>query len=272
MANEISRYAHSLRQLINTTVANIAAHPLIKDPPIYYPIVNPGQEAEQVKIERYRTYDGIELIEPGLTLAVFPCYSSKTFNTGFRSSLFNSVKLEPYTLGAKSNKGFLYTATYYIAVSLYYADVSINNSINTKYYKSGKKVILDNLDILERPRDLIEGAYEGVPEEEYVEIEINPAEDILRDYLDLMRIVLDDIPRLYPFSIRHSQVVTYDYPTTSWLRENSDVYFHQAYLVWELGAYLPTQITFEPPVEYTNLSASAGLEIDKNRKPYWRAE
>jgi len=248
MTNLINnRYSHTLRQLINTTIVNIASHPLIKEPVVYYPIVTQGAEPEPVKIERYRTYDGIELIEPGLTLAVFPAYSSKTFNTGFRSSLFNSVKLKPYTMGSKNTPGFLYEVTYYIAVALYYSDVSINNSITVNYLKQDNRVVIYDKSQTFHPPDLIDKYTDFLPEENTLEIEINPAEDILRDYMDVLRIVLDDIPRLYPFSLRYTSVDTMDFPTTSWLRDNKDVYFHTSYLMWEVGGYLTTELPIDNP-------------------------
>ena len=160
--------------------------------------------------------------------------------------MFSSAKLKPYTLGAKSD-GFLYETTYYIAVALYYQDIALNNSIPVTFHKQEDRVILDDLDIDVEPRDLIWNSGQGVPSTNTLQLEINPAEDILRDYLDVLRVVLDDIPRLFPFSLRYSQVDSFDFPTTSWVQDNKNIYFHMAYLIWEVGGYLPSTVRVQDP-------------------------
>lgn len=248
----------TVRQLVLATIAGIASHPRIKKPEIYYPVADFGQPPEEVKIQRYRTYDGIELQEPGLTCAVYPLYSSRTLKTAASSKGTNkSVWFEPYTLGSGTDASSNYIATYSLIVQLYYQDMSINQTMqlpfNTLFSPLGLPVqhgytstadvaasgpltsppLNDNLNNNLRA---FSGAYF---QQDEITVEINPGEEIMREYLDLLRVVLDDMPTLRPLAVRSSSVKLFDFPTTSWNRENTDIYFHTAWLLWELSLFPP---------------------------------
>lgn len=224
----------TLRNIVYSTIAAIASHPIIKNPPVYYPVTTRTKTEKQIKVNRFRAYDGIELIEPGLTISVFPAHAEKSDG--------GAVQFKPYTLGAQ-NTEFLYQATYRLIISLAYQEVAIGEKTRVNYYQNhyyfpteqphGEQVVTEEYKQYLRQKDnrpLDKGS---------VVVEINPGEDILRDYLDIMKIVLDDIRHLPPWNIRSAQIVSYTFPTTSWLKQNTDVYFHTAYITWELVSFPP---------------------------------
>jgi len=204
-------------------------------------VINAGAEPQKISITSYKTYDGKELIEPGLTLAVYPTTNGNNYSATFT----------PYQMGQK-NSSFLYEAVYNLTVALYYQDVAIGEQIKVNHLYSGENSIAiknkdefksrEYLEAVTRPQDLINFRT--------LAIEINPAEDILRDYLEVIRYVLEDIPRLLPWSIRSQQVLGYKLPTTSWSKSNENIYFHKAELEWELSSFAPATVDlayFSPP-------------------------
>jgi len=254
-----SRVFPTMRQIVHYTLAAINCHPRIKNPGIYYP-VQTGLEPQEVFIESYRAYDGIELQSTGLSCDVFPYYSQRTFSSGPRGrSGGNSAKFMPINIGAKSSSGNFYEGVYQLIVQLQYPAVAINEQVEVSMNQvvSAHGIELTsphgyNVSLIEKqdeqPYDnslVIPGVREENEPGLYIQnnkftVEINPAEDLLRDYVDLMRLVLDDIPLMLPFSVRSTQVKEYDFPTTSWNRTSSDIYFHYAWLLWEISLYAPS--------------------------------
>lgn len=254
-----TRYFPSIRQIINSTIVGIAIHPAIKNPIIYYPVPELDGSKRPVRIERYRDYDGVELEEPGLTCSVFPFYSSRTLKTNPSPRLNDkSVSYEQYTLGPKTRAGSAVEATYRLIVQLNYQDVAINERINVPYHKlntiltnpipHGMQYITDEnvIDNINKFEGIdLDKALDTREPHSFIEhgeitVEINPGENILREYIDLIRIILDEMPTMVGWSIRSSEVKSIDFPTTSWLRTNTDVYFHSAWLLWELCIFAPT--------------------------------
>lgn len=258
----------TIRQLVHAAILGIASHPKITNPGIYYPIQIDGANNE-VKIEQYRAYGGYELENPGLCCSVYPAYSSRA--TKGSSPLVvtkeRSIKYEDYTLGRKFEEGSISFATYSLIIELTYQDVAFGPT-QSIYYDMVNPT--DGQIPLESPHGQnIEVKYNDTPnlqdnllstrlsnvgvqldQSQRVEFLINPAEELLREYMELLRLVLDDMPTIKPYSIRSSRVTSMDFPTSAWSRANEDIYFHSAYISWELTIFPPTnwrQVNFIPP-------------------------
>lgn len=231
------RYLPTVRNLIYSLLTQIHNHPLIKNPPIYFPS-SPNTKSEQAKITQYRTYDGKELIEPGLCLSVFPNYSSDIEPV--------SVKYKPETMGPKS-PGFLYEVTYDIVIAIMYQAVSLNEEEVFRYVSSKENnnkliVINENTTLIDKKKITDNLLEEQLINDQTFTIQVNPGEEILRDYLDLIRLVLDDIPSLLPWNTRFSYTKGYNFPTTSWESKSENIYFHRAYLNYEISLFSPAVI------------------------------
>jgi hypothetical protein len=232
------------RQLCRALINAIATHPLIKNPGIYYPaIVGDRVSTEPVRIEKWRLFGGIELIEPGLTLAVFPFHSS--FKTT-SASYSRSVTDKTMNFGDVGNRSELGRSNYStvggvirIVIQLYYREASFDAPIKiksdlvsftdiTSITPHGEHVQLgDELGTA----DLSSTEY--AVEDHMLDVQILPGEEILRDYIPLLRYVIRDITELRPFSIRNPFVHVVDYPTSNWIREGENLIFHTAYIVVE---------------------------------------
>lgn len=231
----MKRYFPTVKDLVYSSIIAINNHRFIQNPIVFSPVPDSNGRINPISINRYRTYDGKELIEPGLTLAVFPASSNRSESSAYINQPANSATFKTFELGPKNSK-YQYDATYKLVVALYYQEVALNESKEVVYYevKNKPEVIIENKNIArERKAKLWD------PKK--LSIEINPGEDILRDYLDVLRLIIEEISidGLLPWRVRGSQVTEYDFPTTSWSANNENIYFHYAYLYWELSMYAP---------------------------------
>ena len=259
----------SLNNLLKAVCASIHTHPLIKDPPIYHSINN-GEPPQQIKINRYRTYGGMELINIGeLTCAVYPAYVPRNNKTGHPTverDMQKSIVYTPYELGNISNQSSsLDKVKINIVVELHYHEVAIGgNPVTVDFLASSPLVadVFNNTDpnsygcfYLDKNNhnhnqfsqsiettDTLAQQFSNQPNRiitpDSFLIDINPAEDMLRDYMELLRIVLNQTS-LNPFGVKHSYVKNIDFPTNNWLENRENVYFHMAYLILEVEMYLP---------------------------------
>jgi hypothetical protein len=231
----MQRYFPTVKDLIYSAIAAIYNHRFIKNPIVYSPIPDNRGNYQPVSINRYRTYDGKELIEPGLTLAIFPASSNRAESSSYTNNPPNSATFTPFEIG-KKDSNYQYEGIYKFVVGLYYQEVAINETKDLIYYtlKNKPEVIIEDRDIArERKANLWDA--------KKLNIEINPGEDILRDYLDVLRLVIEelDVDGLLPWRVRGSQVTHFDFPTSSWSAKNENIYFHYAYLYWEISMYTP---------------------------------
>jgi hypothetical protein len=280
----MNRIIPSVRQLCYAVIGSIASHPLIQNPPIYYPVVKPGQNPQQILIKNYRTYGGMEILNVGdLCCAVYPSYVPRHPKSGHPSTERDnqkSISYAPYELG-KATEGALEKVKVNLIVELHYGDVALNRNPTTVDYISAVPLLGDYLNGiperrfgvfhtqkeanfgqpisadgqlrkefetltgLDQPKRLVSGQ---------VSVDINPGEEILRDYMELLRIVLNQSD-LLPFNVTSKFVKNIDFPTTSWLESSPNVFFHFAYLVWELEMYFPvTNYLFSSPEPVSNLN------------------
>ena len=246
----MAREFPTTRYLIYELLSHIKNHPLIKNPVVYTPSVE-KEEQTLVHVDRYRSYDGHEYTEPGLTVSVFPAYSSHTFSSGFRSNLFNSVKFTQSTLGSTQAYDSYQDCTYNIAVALQYQATAINETIKVRYTPVTNKnpIEIDSVQAL-----LSE--YDNSINSEMFEVEINYAEDILRDYLDVLRFVLIDFTPRNTLSVKSLEIESYDFPTTSWDKESEQIYFHYAYLMVKVKLIAPNSYSPLKPMPLKTINIS----------------
>lgn len=260
----MDRFFPTSKQLVHATMLALGSHPKIKQPGIYYPVTPLNGIPQEILIDNWRDYDGINIENGGngITCDVFPYYSTRTFNSGFRSrSGGRSAAFRPVNIGSHGSQGAYYEGIYHLVVQLQYQDTAIGESITltgdqlqSALFPSflttphGENITYTDESVLAVPdqtKDNPVFTFNNNQDFSYVQrntlnININPGENILREYMDLMRLALDDIPKLLPFNVRSTQVLEIDYPTTSWNRENTDIYFHYAWLLWEISLYVPS--------------------------------
>lgn len=257
------RYAPTLRQLVHATLVCIASHPKIKHPGIYHPTLRDAEgRPVEVKIERWLESGGIVLNNPspGLACAVYPAHTNRDVRRGApspsRERILASAVYDMYTLGAK--QGGLEEVTYRLIIELSYQEPAYTGATaKLKYYHSHptmvevahayKTLFSDNPEFLAgltTPGEFgvhpWQQAYPDLFQPAELEIEINSGEEILRDYVELMRLVLNDISVLRPFMTKPGQVTMIDMPTGNPLSKGPNIYFHMAYLVWEICCHVPS--------------------------------
>jgi hypothetical protein len=284
----MSIYIPSNRNLCYSIIGAIASHALIQDPPIYYPVTLPGQNKQQIKINKYRTYGGIELMNvtnSNLTCAVYPAYVPRNVKTGHPSTERDnqkSITYTPYELSKSSpTNDVKEKVTYRFVVELHYHDVSVSNGTATINFANANPFISNVFNTISP--DNFSYLYTGNNNDTFSEpisnntvdqfisnnsgssisssslvVDINPGEEVLRDYMELLRIVLNQT-KLQPFGARNLIVRSIDFPTSNWLEDSKNVYFHLAYLILDLELYLPcTNYLFSSPevVQAINITDS----------------
>lgn len=275
-----TRFAPTLRQLVHAALVCIASHPRIQNPGIYHPIPDANGKYQEIKIERWLDSGGLVLNNPspGMACAVYPAHTGRHVRRGGPSPSVErnmaSALFDTYTLGSK--RGGVESATYRLIVELSYQEVSYTGeTAKIRYYQSHswlqdiqhayRVLFTDNPDYLgwaDSPTTYgvqpIQAANPDVFQVREIEVEINAGEAILRDYVDLMRLVINDISVMRPFMTKPGQVTMYDLPTSNPLRVGENIFFHMAYLVWEIHCHVPSSWQeFQPHVDYLNLQVEA---------------
>jgi hypothetical protein len=245
----VTRQFGNVKQLIHAIIAAIASHKKLKNPGIYYP-----NTTDEVLITRYRAYGGYDLDSPGLTLSVYPIYPSRlSKGSALSKGNYKSVEYVPTYLGSSQEFG-VDTATYTFIIDLTYLEGTFGETSKVKYQLAERF-----FDPLNSTMDSVHGTdinvqelsfstyqeQQDTPRDGYqvnnyeIEFDILPAEEILREYVDLLRLILNELPTIRPYLIRSSQVTNVNFPTSAWSRDSTDLLLHSAYLIWEVTSYAP---------------------------------
>jgi hypothetical protein len=247
----------------------ILTHPDVVTSQIYPPvIIGETPTTEPVRINSARDFAGTELIEPGLTLAVFPLSSNfrqKSSSYSLGSSEPVSVRYSDYYLGRYGDQNYAVQSKFWLVVQLFYQDASFNAPIQIE------SDILDPssedyLWLADQPSRVVQFKDGNVPSEtrtlgEFLddtygnEIEegedpysekivestlglssnltifTNPAERILRLWTDLLVKVVRSLTVLRPFAVKNPTIEFVDYPTTNWYTDSSNLVFHTSYFI-----------------------------------------
>lgn len=256
----------------------LLTHPYVKAANITYPPLD-GTQPEKVTIQRGRLFGGPELIEPGLTLAVYPYHSSYDPMEGIPPDTLHSEKTMLFpvfnekrehftTLGAhRGPREHGQHAIVKFMVQLYYRDT---------VYDAPASIQADYID----QEDIIEENYFGyhfqystdTPKESTelqdttrkfvkqnkVEVQILPGEEILTQWLDVIKFAARDIKVLRPYTtIRNAHVLCADFPTATWTSKSANLIFHSAYLVVQYDIVEPAI----PPFIHLPLTQSIDLQV-----------
>lgn len=246
------------KQLILALIAAVSSHPWVVNHSVYYPRiladVQAGKSPEKVGIVNYRDTGGTELLEPGLTLAVYPFHSSYSNLKGSLNSSKSqkTVSFEAYTLGSPMDSTYAEVAKFRVVLQLFYLDASFNEPIDLLFYKAA----LLNPEQLDQGREVKyvddqDGDTGGVINPLYappsyvnytrnvIRIRTFPGEHVLRDWMPILRSVIRNISSLKPYAVRRPQILAVDYPSSNWLKNPEHLIFHTAYMIVEYDMYEP---------------------------------
>jgi hypothetical protein len=250
----------------------LLTHPYVKDTAVTYPDIG-GRPQEPVAIKRGRLFGGPELIESGLTLAVYPYHSAYDPVVCTPTGLNGQSVLYPTaggTLGGVSrssnSKGYL--AQMRFIVQLYLRDTVYNAPTNIKASFQEPDVARDNSYYgynfqFEDDRlpefDTLQSTKEFLVNSSQVSVQVLPGEEILTQWLDIIKYAVRDIKVLRPFmNIRNPVVLTSDYPTSSWTTKPANLIFHTAYHVVQFDVLEPEleSLVDNPNIQAINISTS----------------
>jgi hypothetical protein len=256
------------RQLVRALANAIATHRDVVNSQIYFPFIEGDRNiARKIPMAAVRTFAGTEYIEDGLTMAVY-----------LPNSDMGVGKAITYTdshLGRPSdNYDYLNQSEVRVIVHLYYREPSYNapaiiQSRRSSYLHEITKIIPYGRYLQyeeSEPNELlpVTPLEERHPPEHFVEdqtleISILPGEEVLRDWMSLLRGVIRDLPELRPFAVRDPTILSVNYETPDWEKNNKmNLVFHSAYMVITYKMYeprRPSDFEFPMPPEF-NLSAT----------------
>lgn len=232
------RRAVTDRQLVLSLAQAIATHPLIKDPPIFPPVIVAGTTPQPVRITKIRTFAGPELSEPGLTLSVYPA-------TNPRSLTQKSIRFKDVYVGQADTPEYAHQATHDICVELSLQDPDFDIPITLNYDEITETLLgtahgrqissQDPVDSRLYSEDL-NAQVRNKP----LEVFVVPAEEILREYVTLVRCVVRDIETFSPWMFRNPNVVDVNYASSELFdREPANIIFHRAVIRLALDVYEP---------------------------------
>jgi hypothetical protein len=263
-------YPATERQAVRALLSAILNHRDVRNPKIYYPVLQGNNPPEIVPITAALLTAGVELVNPGLTLAVYPAFSPFKAKTGAPDHRIQnkSISYQPRYLGQAKGPGYGEVATLRLTVQLYYRDASYRSPVTlkskmvpesnviydpAKVPQFGRNIEFDDSPTLEIPNPQTPENLPQLPTVQgpsTVPIFTFPGEEVLRDWMPLLRGVVRDIQILRPFNIRNPTILYVDYPTTNWRKDSEDLVFHTAYFVVEYDYTEPARpedFNFPPP-------------------------
>lgn len=202
-----------IQEILENLFVHLAIHPVISNPPIL------DANGNQIRINKFRDFDGIELknASDGLTLSIYP-YSYIQSDTGGMLTTQTpnaSIGYKPYTLGSgASPMGPLDETKAYIMLKLHY--FGYNTQLTTDPFIQANQSTI---------------------------FEFNKAEQVLRQWMEIIRLVLVSDLRKLPSVIGRPRFLLTN-STVNWINFNSGVWdkeanliFHTASMLWETCYY-----------------------------------
>jgi hypothetical protein len=239
MINRLGSPLPSLSSLTYGVFKHISKHPLIVTPPIYHPL-----DGKRVFIERYRLFNGIEL-DQGLSCSIFPYYQQA------------AVLPEPRTINASAiyvpenmGNGTHDLGVYHIAVMFHYANNILGNKVEQEnlIYVPSESVTHPDQILLTSLVD------------RKIELYINPASDIIGNYLELLRLVIEDqeygqdLKR--EMNIKSMEMLYSNIRSIPWEKEKG-IYFHTGEALIRFDSYVSRgwRDRFKVPVTEINIAS-----------------
>ena len=227
-------------ELIIGILGALSLHPAMRNPPVFYPPIN-GRQRKQVFVDKYRDYGGAELIEQGLTIAVYPSHtdygllSDGQSGTPESSSRNKFADIDSYTLGKGNDLSYKDQSKKRLVVQILFTDAAFDRPYDLTYGVKPLKRIEQLYEVYGNkfysPVDNQDSLPGWDEDTQTVTIRTNPAEIVVRDYTYLVRNVLREIHNLKPYGVKQITVDSVDYPSSSWLNRNSNLVFHSSYII-----------------------------------------
>jgi hypothetical protein len=161
----------SITYLTKSLYKYIANHQLIINPPVFHPLTG-----ERVYIDRYKLFNGIEL-QKGLTCSVFPHYQDPPTPPDPSSKNVSALYL-PHNLGPDGNDH----AVFHVCIKFHFTNVILGNKVEDPL------LITVPLEAVTDPSQILLTSTAT----KQVELYINPGSDIIGNYLELIRLVIED--------------------------------------------------------------------------------
>ena len=257
------------RQVVRALANAIATHRDVTNSNIYFPFIEGDRNTtRRVPLTAVRTFAGTEYIEDGLTMAVYL--------PGGEMGVGRALVYKDSHLGRPGdNLQYLNEAELKVIVQLYYREPSYNapaiiDSEQSSYLNEITKILPHGRYVQYKesaPNDDLEAIslqdQMREPERHYIEnpklqVTILPGEEILRDWMSIIRGVVRDIPELRPFAVRDPSILSVNYETPNWEgNDKLNLVFHTAYMVVAYKMYEPPRVSdFEFPVPEFVISAA----------------
>lgn len=238
----------------------ILTHPFVTKAQVRYPPLE-GVEPEIVTIQRGRLFGGPELVEPGLTLAVYPYHSGYDPLQGAPPDTLSSEKSMIYPLaneakakfstlgGARGNREHGQHAVIKFMVQLYYRDTVYDTplAISADYIDQDDVVAEDFYGYRFQYKDdsltelpTLQDKTKKFVKTKTINVQVLPGEEVLTQWLDIIKFAVRELKVLQPFnSVRNPSVLCADFPTSTWTAKSSNLIFHTAYLVVQYDVVEP---------------------------------
>jgi len=226
MADRI--YSATDRQVVLAVALALQKHPLMQELPIFEVGTPVGQPPVRVAVQKFRTYSGLELPEPGLTLSVFP-------TGGYTSTA--SLENEHYTMGRPDPGEYSDRTRFRLTIQASIIEASFDVPIAVSYSLQES----EEYGPFGQRFELVEPANQDEPAEVTGEaiIYVVPSEEMLRDLMTMIRYIVRDIGHFQPYGIRNPSILYTNYPTTSTISQTNpeNLVFHRAETVIEFDIY-----------------------------------
>lgn len=200
-------------EILDTLFVQLAAHPLINNPPVW------DRQGNPIRITKFKNFDGIELqnSSPGeLTLSVYPYSYVKDESSTLTSTSTNaSLVYRPYTLGnGGTPMGPMDKCIAHVGFKLHYVGYDQSSYIDHNVVQNQQTIY-----------------------------ELNHAESVLHNWAEILRLILtSDLRRLPSLSVPRRHLLTNSF--VQWINFNSgrwtdgpNLIFHTATLLWSAEHY-----------------------------------
>jgi len=260
----MTEYTHpSMCWIRRALLMAILSHPIVQNANVLFP-----GTATQILIDQGRLFGGPELIDPGLTLAVFPYHTSFDVVKGIPHSLSTASVLYASEKHGKHHNTFASTDTkqrgYYagikLMVQLFYREPTYNGdlTINAEYVDTTKDPTSPYFGYYFQYSDLLPPGVSPLNKRikpftiiNSLDVKILPGEEILTQWLDIIKYAIRDLKYLQPYaSLRNPVLIATDYPTSTWSAQDPNLIFHTAYHVVHFDVVEPA---LPPQVHLPNI-------------------
>jgi hypothetical protein len=203
------------RDLIANIAIAIATHPLVRNSTIVNPI-----DGSNVNIAKIKLYGGREITEPGLVLAVYPDMAALGDGNGS-----GYLREDQMALGAGNSRSSVPYLQAHLVVQLNYLLTDFDRVIKTAYLEKE----FGNY-YLRSSEENIDDLVDLKTQLKAIDLYVLPAEEILREWITLLRYVIRDIRFIHPFKIRNPQITSVEYSTAELFKKSNaaDVALHHA--------------------------------------------